>query len=172
MSKPIEVIAYTDGGCEPNPGTGGWGFLLVHLKSGVALAGRGGQENTTNNKMEFRGAIQALRALKRRTVIEIRSDSQYLVNTMTKWVEGWKSRGWRKGDGKTPKNLGIVQELYQLCNEHEVYWTWVRGHSGDPANEYVDRLAAEAISVLFQGQMPQWQERMDRPPVKVEGVEL
>ena len=162
-----EVVAFTDGGCEPNPGVGGWGFLCVHLSSGKALAARGGEWRSTNNRMEYTAAIELLRSLKRRTSIEIRTDSRLLVDTMTQWADGWEKKGWRKSGGKPVKNLDLLKELRRLERGHDVQWTWVRGHVGTPGNEYVDQLATRAIQEIQAGRDPSWRKRFTDSPVHV-----
>ena len=139
------VIIHTDGGCEPNPGVGGWGVILEYNGSKKEL--KGGERETTNNRMEMIAAIKALEALKRPCAVKLYTDSEYLKRGVTEWMPGWKRRGWkRKGGGI--KNLDLWQRLDELIAEHEVEWNWVRGHSGHPQNERCDELAAEVIREL------------------------
>ncbi len=140
------IIAYTDGGCRGNPGgVGAWAFVLVDPRTRVALERAGGEVSTTNNRMEIRGAIEALSALSRAgQAIQIRSDSKYLINCAIKWMPGWKRKGWSRG--KEPlKNLDLLKRLDELLAKHHVSWQWVAGHSGHQGNEHVDQLANEAM---------------------------
>jgi len=162
------VVAYTDGGCRGNPGPGGWGFLLIHRGSGAALERRGGEAETTNNRMEMTAAIEALESLKRDGQrIEIRSDSKYLVDMARSWLAGWKRKGWRRGPkGKDPvKNLDLVKRLDGLIGRHDVTWTWVRGHSGEPGNEHVDGLTNDAMDRVQRGEDPAAERRYEASPV-------
>lgn len=146
------VLLYTDGACAGNPGPGGWGFILIHPASGKRREGSGGEPHTTNNRMELTAAIRALEALRRpRERVEVRSDSQYLVNMCSRWLRAWKARGWRRKDKGEVLNLDLVRRLDELIARHEVRWTWVRGHAGDRGNEHVDRLASRAIDLVAQG---------------------
>ena len=139
------VIIYTDGGCFPNPGTGGWGAVLTHGDAVKELSGA--ERHTTNNRMELTAAVEALGTLKRPCRVELYTDSQYLQKGITEWLPGWKRRGWtRKGGGL--KNSDLWKRLDVLSQSHQVRWHWVRGHSGDPLNERCDRLAEAAIARL------------------------
>ncbi len=143
------VIIYTDGACRGNPGPGGWGALL---RSGTRVLELSGAERaTTNNRMELMGAIQALEALKQPSQVTLFTDSQYVQKGISEWLVGWIARGWRTA-GKTPvKNADLWQRLQAAEAPHEVAWRWVKGHSGVPENEAVDRLANLAIDVLLGG---------------------
>lgn len=146
------LIAYTDGGCRGNPGgIGGWGVLLVHVATGAALERRGGEPNTTNNRMELQAVIEAARALVRPTRVEIRTDSTYVRNVCSRWMQGWKAAGWQKRDKQPIKNLDQIRQLDELLAEHTVTWKWVRGHAGEPGNEYVDALATDAMDDIQKG---------------------
>lgn len=146
------VVAFTDGGCRGNPGPGGWGFLLVDVKTQAALERRGGEPHTTNNRMEMTAAIRALEAVKREgEKVEVRSDSKYLVEMCSRWIRTWKSRGWKRKDKGEIQNLDLVKRLDELIARHDVRWTWVRGHAGDLGNEHVDRLANAAMDLLARG---------------------
>lgn len=164
LNDTPDIIAFTDGGCHPNPGFGGWGWLLLH-KSGKSAASRGGEQDSTNNRMEFMAAINLLSRLKRRTSIEIRTDSQLLVNTMTKWAHGWEKKGWKKSSGEEPKNLDLVKQLHELQGKHDISWVWVRGHNGRPGNEFVDQLATRARQALTKGNDPTWSMTYTEHPV-------
>jgi len=138
-----EVEAFTDGACRGNPGPGGWGVLLRYGDHEREL--HGGEDLTTNNRMELMAAIQALEALNRRCRVAITTDSQYVRKGMTEWLEGWKRRGWRTASKKPVQNADLWQRLDELCQEHEVHWYWVRGHQGHAGNERADALANRGI---------------------------
>ena len=160
-------MIYTDGGCRGNPGVGGWGFLMIDRETGRALERHGGERDTTNNRMEMTAAIEGLRALKNREhAVEIRSDSRYVVDMCTSWIRGWKARGWKRKDGPV-LNLDLVKALDELMAAHDVKFTWVRGHVGDPGNEYADRLTNEAMDRIGSGQDPAGERRHTRSPVTI-----
>lgn len=164
-----EILVYTDGGCRGNPGgVGAWAFLMVDRASGKSLAKAGGEKETTNNRMEMLGAIEALASLKARCSVEIRSDSRYLVDMASKWMAGWKKQGWRRGKEKEEvKNLDLVQRIDELVTQHQVKWTWVAGHSGEPGNDYVDGLANRSMDSTQRGGSPDIEERFEKSPVKL-----
>lgn len=139
---PDKVIIYTDGGADPNPGIGGWAALLRFGKTEKILTGSA--PSTTNNRMELQAAIAALKALKRPCQVSFYTDSEYLRQGITQWIEAWAARGWRHKGGKAIPNVDLWQELWPLVKRHEIEWHWVRGHMGDPLNERVDVLAREA----------------------------
>lgn len=146
-----EVVAFTDGGCRGNPGVGGWAFTLVDVSSRKALERGGGETETTNNRMEMRAAIEALRAIKVDGArILVLSDSKYLIGCCTKWMHGWKANGWRR-KGDPLKNLDLIQELDALLLPRSVTFRWVAGHSGHAGNDHVDRLANEAMDRVQSG---------------------
>lgn len=137
------VTMYTDGGCDPNPGPGGYGVVLMHGERRRELSGA--FRLTTNNRMEVLAAIVGLEAIKVACRVEIRSDSKYLVNAVEKrWLQAWEARGWRRKGGEPVPNADLWKRLLALCQKHEVKLTWVAGHSGVAGNERCDRLAAEA----------------------------
>tara|TARA_R110002096_G_scaffold376724_6_gene570483 strand:+ start:15902 stop:16375 length:474 start_codon:yes stop_codon:yes gene_type:complete len=137
-----KVTVYTDGSALGNPGPGGYGAVLIYGKHRKELSS--GFQHTTNNRMEIMAAIAALRAMNEPCAPTIHSDSQYVVNAMSKgWVEGWKKRGWKRKDGPL-KNADLWQELHDLAKVHEVTWQWVKGHAGNPLNERCDQLAVGA----------------------------
>jgi len=151
--KPLVTI-YTDGGCDPNPGPGGWAAILITTRADGSLYEReicGGEPDTTNNRMELTAAIQALRALKRPCRVTLRTDSQYLRQGITRWLEQWVAKGWRTSDRKPVKNQDLWQALYEETQRHEIDWQWVKGHAGDEYNERVDRLTTGAIRKLTEG---------------------
>ncbi len=135
--KSVEL--YTDGACSGNPGPGGWGTLLVY--KGQEKVFSGGSPETTNNKMELTAVIVGLQRLKEPCHVHIYTDSKYVLEGATKWLFGWKKNNWRKADKKTVLNQELWQELDALLQQHQVEWTWVKGHAGHPQNERVDQLA-------------------------------
>lgn len=141
------VEIYADGACRGNPGPGGWG---VWLKSGAHDKELfGGEPRTTNNRMELTAVIEALAALKRRSVVTIHTDSEYVKNGITSWIHAWKQRGWRTADRKPVKNVDLWQRLDELNAAHEVHWRWVRGHAGNPGNERADALANRGVDQVL-----------------------
>ena len=146
-----EVILFTDGACSGNPGPGGWAFILRHLQSGKELVRNGGEAETTNNRMELMAVIVGLRALKRPAVVELVSDSTYVLQGLSTWMKGWKVNGWKRREGgklKDVKNADLWKELDDLAARHQVHFTHVRGHSGHPENERCDQLAVEACLAI------------------------
>jgi ribonuclease HI len=140
------VEIYTDGACRGNPGPGGWAALLSFGEREKELAGA--EEHTTNNRMELTAVIRALEALKRPVEARVFTDSEYVRRGITEWVSSWKARGWKTADRKPVKNQDLWEELDRLAAQHQIQWHWVKGHSGIPGNERVDRLANEAIDAL------------------------
>ena len=140
------VEIYTDGACRGNPGPGGWGALLSFGEREKELAGA--EAHTTNNRMELTAVIRALEALKRPVEARVFTDSEYVRRGITEWVVSWKARGWKTADRKPVKNQDLWEELDRLAALHKIEWRWVKGHSGVPGNERVDRLANEAIDAL------------------------
>jgi ribonuclease HI len=139
-----KVIIYTDGGCSPNPGPGGYGVVLLYREHRQELSG--GYRITTNNRMELTAAIRGLQALKERCDVTLFSDSQYVVNGITKgWARRWKSKGWIKGDKRPAENIDLWEDLLSLCESHTVRFEWIRGHNGHAENECCDRLAGAAL---------------------------
>ena len=141
------ITIHTDGACSGNPGPGGWGAILEW--NGHRKELKGGERDTTNNRMEMQAAIEALKALKKpeRKVILI-TDSVYLRDGITKWIHGWKKRDWKTADKKPVKNVDLWKELDVLTKQHDIEWRWVKGHAGDPGNERADELAREGIAEL------------------------
>lgn len=140
------VVIYTDGACRGNPGPGGWGALLIFKDRKKTL--KGAETETTNNRMELMGAIQALKALRESCRIDIYTDSQYVQKGISEWMKAWKAKGWRKADNKPVKNADLWQSLDEVQSKHQVKWHWVKGHSNHPENDLVDELANEAIDEL------------------------
>jgi ribonuclease HI len=144
-SEQRVVIVHTDGACSGNPGPGGWGVILQSGDYRKEL--KGGEPNTTNNRMELTAAIMALEALnpRRSYTVELHTDSEYLRNGITTWIQKWKRNGWRTADRKPVKNVDLWQRLEAALSRHKVRWHWVRGHAGHDLNERADELARAAI---------------------------
>ncbi len=143
-----EVTIYTDGACRGNPGPGGWGVVLRSGTQEKLL--KGGELETTNNRMELTAALQALNALRRPSRVEIYTDSQYLRQGITEWLPNWKQRGWRTANKKPVKNVDLWQRLESASARHQVRWHWVKAHAGVAGNELADLLANTAIDELEQ----------------------
>ncbi|MCB8951427.1 MAG: ribonuclease HI [Ardenticatenales bacterium] len=135
------VVIYTDGGADPNPGIGGWAAILRFGRHEKVLTGH--DPNTTNNRMELQAAIAALQALKRPCQVELYTDSEYLRRGITEWITTWAAKGWKRGNKPVP-NADLWQVLWELAQAHEIEWHWVRGHAGISHNERVDELARQA----------------------------
>jgi ribonuclease HI len=140
------VEIYTDGACRGNPGPGGWGALLSAGEHEKELSGA--EPLTTNNRMELTAVIRALEALKCPTELRVFTDSEYVRRGITEWVRNWKAGGWKTADRKPVKNQDLWERLDALAAGHKIEWRWVKGHSGIPGNERVDRLANEAIDAM------------------------
>lgn len=138
------VIIHTDGACKGNPGPGGWGAQLQF--NGRVRTLKGGERQTTNNRMELTAAIRALEALTEPCQVTLHTDSSYVMQGLTQWLPAWKARGWRTADKKPVKNQDLWQALDAAAARHQIDWRWVRGHSGDPGNEAADRLANEGCA--------------------------
>ena len=144
MVKQVEI--YSDGACRGNPGSGGWGAVLRYADSEKELYG--GERDTTNNRMELTAVIRSLEALNRRSEVRVTTDSQYVKNGITQWINNWKRNGWRTASKKPVKNIDLWQRLDELTQSHEVAWAWVKGHAGHPENERADALANRGIDEL------------------------
>lgn len=142
-----KVFLFTDGACSGNPGPGGWGVLLRCGDKEKTLFG--GEPNTTNNRMELMAAIKGLRALKEPCEVELTTDSQYVRQGITEWLENWKSRGWKTANKKAVKNQDLWEQLDAAASKHKITWHWVRGHSGHIENERVDALAREGVKQAY-----------------------
>ena len=145
MNKLNILYIYTDGACKGNPGIGGWGALLNYGNTIKEI--KGFSENTTNNIMELTAVIKALKSLNRRCEIIITTDSNYVKNGITDWINNWKINGWKTANKKPVKNKDLWVELDSLVSEHNIKWKWIKGHSGHPENERADQLANEAIDI-------------------------
>ena len=139
----LEVVIYTDGACRGNPGPGGWGAILIY--GGHAKELCGGEPDTTNNRMELMGAIQALEALTRPCKIVLYTDSQYVRTGIATWLAQWKARGWRTSTKSEVKNADLWRRLDEARLRHDVDWRWVKGHNGHPLNERADGLARQGM---------------------------
>jgi len=139
-----KVDIFTDGACSGNPGPGGWGAILRFGEHEKELNGSGGS-NTTNNRMEMQAVIEGLSSLKVKCSITIHTDSKYVLDGVTKYLENWKLRGWKTSSKKDVKNIDLWKELDILLSKHEVEWIWVKGHSGHVENERADILARDGI---------------------------
>lgn len=137
------VTIYTDGACRGNPGPGGWGAILQFGEAERELCG--GEPDTTNNRMEMTAAIRALEALRERCAVDLHTDSTYLRNGITEWLEGWKRRGWRTAAKKPVRNQDLWVALDALAERHDVTWHWVKGHAGHDGNERADELANRGL---------------------------
>ena len=144
--KKPKVDIFTDGACSGNPGPGGWAALLRSGTTERELSG--GEPHTTNNRMELMAAIAGLEILKRPARVALHTDSTYVKDGITKWLPRWKASGWRTADKKPVKNLDLWQRLEAAAAPHEIDWLWVKGHSGHPENERVDRIARDEIKRL------------------------
>ncbi|MDJ0834761.1 MAG: ribonuclease HI [Gammaproteobacteria bacterium] len=140
---PAKVVLYTDGACRGNPGPGGWGVYLQYGDHSKNLYGFEAQ--TTNNRMELTAVIQGLQALTRSCAVEVYTDSKYVMQGITEWLDGWKRNGWKTAAKKPVKNQDLWQQLDQQVAQHRVSWHWVKGHAGIPGNEMADQLANQAI---------------------------
>ena len=138
-----EVTIYTDGACSGNPGPGGWGALLQFGEHEREL--KGGERNTTNNRMELTAAIAALETLKRTCKIHLHTDSTYLRDGMPSWIHNWKRNGWRTTAKKPVKNVDLWQRLDEAIQSHDIEWHWIKGHAGNPGNEAADALARQGL---------------------------
>ena len=140
--KTIEI--FTDGACSGNPGPGGWGAILRY--NGAVKELKGGEADTTNNRMELLAAIRALEALKGGPHnVDLYTDSSYVKDGISGWIHGWKRNGWKTAAKKPVKNAELWQELDELTRSHRINWHWVKGHAGHPENERADELAREGM---------------------------
>ncbi len=141
LSDIVEI--FTDGACKGNPGPGGWAALLRWKGREKSLSG--GHPHTTNNRMEMIAAIEALESLKRPCTVRLSTDSQYLMNGITKWIKNWKRRGWMTSQNTPVKNEELWRRLDDAMSRHQVEWKWVKGHNNHEENELVDGLAKKAM---------------------------
>ena len=144
-----ELFAYTDGACSGNPGPGGWGALLIAKDGETVIKERplsGGEAETTNNRMELLAAITALETLSTPSKLTIVTDSSYVKDGITKWIFGWKKKGWKTASNKPVKDEDLWKRLEEACVRHDVTWEWVKGHAGHPENERADELARAGMA--------------------------
>ncbi len=144
------VTIHTDGACSGNPGPGGWGAVLQY--NGHVKEMSGGEEQTTNNRMELTAAIRALDSLKRPCEIDMFTDSKYVKDGLTSWIHNWKRNGWKTSGKKPVKNADLWQDLDRAVQRHSISWHWLKGHAGDEMNERADRLANEGMAPFKDGQ--------------------
>ena len=147
MERVIKVDIFTDGACRGNPGPGGWAALLRYGDTEKMFSGA--QEQTTNNRMELIAAIEGLEQLKKTMDVVLTTDSQYVKDGITKWIDGWKKKGWITSQKKPVKNVDLWKRLDEAVANHSVEWKWVKGHSGHTENEMVDQAANIAIDNLL-----------------------
>ncbi len=145
MTEFIEI--YTDGACKGNPGIGGWGAWLKYNGNEKEIFG--GEENTTNNRMELLAVIRALEALRRPSQVRLFTDSSYVQKGMTEWMAGWKAKNWRTANKKPVKNDDLWKSLDLLAGKHQIEWLWVKGHAGHEGNERADALANAGVNQLL-----------------------
>ena len=145
-----KVEIYTDGACRGNPGPGGWGAVLMYGEKTKEIYG--GENNTTNNRMELMAAIRALEALNRGCELTLYTDSQYVRKGITEWIMNWKKRGWKTAAKKPVKNADLWQLLDEQVNKHNVNWVWVKGHAGNEGNELADGLANKGVDQVLLDQ--------------------
>ncbi|SEH49004.1 ribonuclease HI [Magnetospirillum fulvum] len=153
MSDTERVQIFTDGACSGNPGPGGWGAILRFRGTEKEL--KGGEPQTTNNRMEMMAVLVAFTTLTRPCAVDLYTDSQYVKKGMTEWLRGWKARGWKTADKKPVKNEDLWKALDAAAARHDVAWHWVRGHDGHPENERADALAREGVAMARDGVTPE-----------------
>ena len=146
--KPVR--AFTDGACSGNPGPGGWGAVLQFGDHEREI--HGGAKDTTNNRMELTAAIEALQALRESCQVELTTDSTYVKDGITRWLQKWKINGWKTAAKKPVKNQDLWEQLEVQTARHVVQWLWVKGHSGHPGNERADALANLGMNEIREGQ--------------------
>ena len=149
MTELPHVEIATDGACKGNPGPGGWGALLRTGTTEKELSG--GENPSTNNRMELTAAIRALEALKRPCRVTLSTDSRYVMDGLTKWIHGWQKNGWKTADRKPVKNEELWKRLDAALKQHKIEWKWVKGHAGDEMNERADALARAGMAPFKPG---------------------
>ena len=141
------ITIYTDGACSGNPGVGGWGVVIIDDNKNETFL-NGGDNDTTNNKMELTAAIQALKAIEKKSTITLITDSKYVKNGIQSWIQNWKKNGWKTAAKKPVKNKELWIELDELIARHNITWEWVKGHAGNTHNEKADYLARRYIEEM------------------------
>ena len=141
------ITIYTDGACSGNPGVGGWGVVIIEDNKNEFFL-NGGDMNTTNNKMELTAAIQALKAIEKKSAITLITDSKYVKDGIQSWIQNWKKNGWKTASKKPVKNKELWIELDELIARHNITWEWVKGHAGNAHNEKADYLARRYIEEM------------------------
>lgn len=142
-----KVEIFTDGACKGNPGTGGWGALLISGGNEKELFG--GERDTTNNRMELLAVIEALKVLKKPCEVTVHTDSQYVQKGISEWIHGWKARGWKTAAKAPVKNVDLWQALDAAQAQHQMQWRWVKGHAGHVGNERADQLANRGVLTVL-----------------------
>lgn len=151
ITEKPKVLLYTDGACKNNPGKGGYGVVLLYTKKDGSVEKKtisGSAENTTNNQMELTACIVGLKALKTSCVVDLFSDSKYVIDGMTKWVADWIKKGWKTANKKSVANVELWQELVEIAKQHDITWHWVKGHADDEYNNEADFLARKEADTL------------------------
>lgn len=146
------MLLFTDGACSGNPGPGGWGYILRHPATGKEREASGAERLTTNNRMELLAVIHGLEALKSSSIVDVYSDSQYVLNGLNEWLDNWKRRGWKTAAKKPVKNEDLWRELDELRAKHDLRYHWIRGHNEHPENERADQLAVAAREAIVKGE--------------------
>ena len=141
------ITIYTDGACSGNPGVGGWGVVIIDDNKNETFL-NGGDNDTTNNKMELTAAIQALKAFEKKSTITLITDSKYVKDGIQSWIQNWKKNGWKTAAKKPVKNKELWTELDELIVRHNITWEWVKGHAGNTHNEKADYLARRYIEEM------------------------
>lgn len=141
-----KITIYTDGACSGNPGPGGWAAIIIYADKEVSISG--GEENTTNNRMELLATIKAIEEVGNEDNIEIYTDSKYVKDGITVWIHGWKKNNWRTANKKPVKNIDLWQHLDKIVIKKGIQWQWVKGHSGNKYNDHVDQLAVDACNKM------------------------
>lgn len=145
--KKVEI--FTDGACKGNPGPGGWGAVVRYGEHEKEICG--GEEDTTNNRMELTAAIKSLNLLIEPCDVLLHTDSKYVLDGITRWVEGWQRNGWKNASKQPVRNADLWHELIEAVGRHEIEWHWVKGHSGNAGNERADGLASAAAEAIING---------------------